>query len=160
MPAPRYIFMTVRRATSAIALSLLAAIIYPRPAIAVLDHPGRPQHFAPRDDERASPVILPGLRRGDFPADADCHACRRLPVAGRPHRPQARRDVRDGADGVDRGLAAGRFRLLRRRALQGAPEGLRRPADDPAHLRVPQAVRAEGLIASLFRSAGLRTAHG
>ena len=28
MPAPRYIFMTVRRATSAIAFSLLAAIIY------------------------------------------------------------------------------------------------------------------------------------
>jgi cytochrome bd-type quinol oxidase subunit 2 len=38
--------MTVRRATSAIALSLLAAIIYRGRPSQVLDHPGRRQHFA------------------------------------------------------------------------------------------------------------------
>src|SRR5882762_5088203 len=76
MPAPSDILTTVRRA-SAIALSLLAATIYTRDEPSqVLDHPGCRQHFAGRNGDRASPVVLPGLWRGDIPADADCHARR------------------------------------------------------------------------------------
>jgi hypothetical protein len=43
--------MTVRRATSAIALSLLAALYTRDRPSQVLDHPGRPPHFAARDGD-------------------------------------------------------------------------------------------------------------